>query len=117
LHIEGEPEGVRNGGLLEQNIFMVTVEALPANLPPAIEHDVSALDIGDQVHVRDLRVSADVTIVTDAEELVVQVVQPRGMDLGEEPEAAEGEEGVEGAAEGEAPAAEGGGEESGSDES
>jgi large subunit ribosomal protein L25 len=116
VHLDGEAEGVRNGGLLEQNLFSLSVEALPANLPPAIVHDVSGLDIGDQVHVSDLQVPADVTIVTDAEELVVQVVQPRGMDLGETPEAAEGEEGAEGA-EGEAPAAEGGGEESGSDES
>jgi large subunit ribosomal protein L25 len=116
LHLEGEAEGVRNGGLLEQNLFSISVEALPANLPPSIVHDVSGLDIGDQVHVSDLQVPANVTIVTDGEELVVQVVQPRGMDLGETPEAAEGEEGAEGAAEGEAPAASGG-EESGSDES
>src|SRR5262249_36627255 len=116
VHLDGEAEGVRNGGLLEQNLFTVSVEALPANLPPSIVHDVSALDIGDQVHVSDLQAPGDVTIVTDADELVVQVVQPRGMDLGEEAAAAEGEEGAEGAAEGEAAAAEGG-EESGSDES
>ena len=72
----------------------------------------SALDMGDQVHVRDLRVPASVTMVTDGDELVAQVVQPRGMDLGEEAEAAEGEEGA--AAEGEAAA--GTAEESGADE-
>jgi large subunit ribosomal protein L25 len=117
VHLEGEPEGVKNGGLLEQNLFVISVEALPAKLPPAITHDVSALDIGDQVHISDLTVPSDITIVTDAEELVVQVVQPRGMDLGEE-EAAEGEEGVEGAEPGEGgEPAEGAAEESGSDES
>jgi large subunit ribosomal protein L25 len=113
LHLEGEAEGVKNGGLLEQALFSLSVEALPADLPPAITHDVSPLDIGGQVHVRDLDVPATVTVTTDADELVVQVVQPRGLDLPEEGEAAEGEEGAEGA-EGEAaaPAAE----ESGSDE-
>jgi large subunit ribosomal protein L25 len=114
LHLAGEAEGVKNGGLLEQALFTVSVEALPADLPPAITHDVSALDMGDQVHVRDLQVSVAVTITTDADELVVQVVQPRGMDLGEEAEAAEGEEAAEGA-EGEAAAA--ASEESGGDES
>jgi large subunit ribosomal protein L25 len=114
VHLEGEPEGVRNGGLLEQMLFNISVEALPADLPPAITHDVSALDIGDQVHVSDLVVSATVTVTTDAEELVVQVVQPRGMDLGEEAEAAEVEEGAEAVEGGEAPAA--AAEESGSDE-
>jgi large subunit ribosomal protein L25 len=103
ISIEGEPEGVKNGGLLEQNLFSVSVEALPANLPNSIGYDVSALDIGDQVHVSDLAVPANVTIVTEAEELVVQVVQPRGLDLGEE-EAAEGE----GEGEGEGEAGEGG---------
>src|SRR5262245_24828732 len=86
VHLEGESEGVKNGGLLEQNLFVISVEALPADLPPSIVHDVSALDIGDQVHVSDLTVPAAVTIMTDAEELVVQVVQPRGRDRGEEPE-------------------------------
>jgi large subunit ribosomal protein L25 len=114
LHLEGEAEGVKNGGLLEQALFGVSVEALPANLPPAISYDVTALDMGDQVHVRDLQAPAAVTITTDPDELVVQVVQPRGMDLGEEAEEAEGEEAAEGGA-GEAPAA--ASEESGGDES
>jgi large subunit ribosomal protein L25 len=115
LHLEGEAEGVKNGGLLEQALFAVSVEALPGDLPPAITHDVAALDMGDGVHVRDLQVPAGVTVVTDPDELVVHVVQPRGMDLGEEAEAAEGEEGAEGAAEGEGAA--GAAEESGGDES
>jgi len=112
LHLEGEAEGVKNGGLLEQMIFAISVEALPADVPPAITLDVNALDMGDQVHVRDLAVPASVTITLDPDDLVVQIVQPRGMDLGEEAEAAEGEEGAEGEA---APAA--AAEESGADES
>jgi large subunit ribosomal protein L25 len=112
LHIEGEAEGVKNGGLLEQMVFVISVEALPADVPPAITLDVTALDMGDQVHVRDLVVPASVTITLDPDDLVVQVVQPRGMDLGEEAEVAEGEEGAEGEA---APAA--AAEESGADES
>ena len=36
LHLEGEAEGVKNGGLLEQMMFAISVEALPADLPPAI---------------------------------------------------------------------------------
>jgi large subunit ribosomal protein L25 len=107
ISIEGEPEGVKNGGLLEQNLFSVSVESLPANLPNSIGYDVSALDIGDQVHVSDLAVPANVTILTEAEELVVQVVQPRGLDLGEE-EAAEGEGEGEGEAGEDGEGAEGG---------
>lgn len=112
LHLEGEAEGVKNGGLLEQMLFAISVEALPADVPPAVTLDVSALDMGDQVHVRDLVVPASVTITLDPDDLIIQIVQPRGMDLGEEAEAAEGEEGAEGEG---APAA--AAEESGSDES
>jgi large subunit ribosomal protein L25 len=112
LHLEGEAEGVKNGGLLEQMVFAISVEALPADVPPAVTLDVSALDMGDQVHVRDLVVPDSVTITLDPDDLVIQIVQPRGMDLGEEGEAAEGEEGAEGEG---APAA--AAEESGSDES
>ena len=64
------------------------------------------------MHVRDFAGPASVTITLDPDDLVVQIVQPRGMDLGEEAEAAEGEEGAEGEA---APAA--AAEESGADES
>jgi large subunit ribosomal protein L25 len=110
LHLDGEAEGVKMGGLLEQNLFAVSVEALPTDLPPAITFDVSALEIGDQVHVRDLTVRTEVTVTNDPDELVAQVAAPRGLDLGEEEEAAEGEaaEGAEGAAE---PAEESGGDE------
>jgi large subunit ribosomal protein L25 len=102
LHLEGEAEGVKMGGLLEQLLFSISVEALPADVPAAIQHDVSSLNMGDQLRVSDLTVPAKVTITNDPDELVLQVVTPRGMDTGEE--AAEGEEGAEG--EGAAPAAE-----------
>jgi large subunit ribosomal protein L25 len=103
----GEAEGVREGGLLEQSLFSVTVEALPGDIPNSIEHDVTALVIGDSIHVSDLTVPKGVTVVTDPETTVAHVSQPRVAE--EEAPAAEGEaaEG-EGAAEGtgEAPAAE-----------
>ena len=100
VHLVGEAEGAKIGGLLEQTLFTISVEALPASVPASIEYDVTALQMGDQVHVRDLVVPGDVTITVDPDELVVQVAVPRGIDA--EEEAAEGEA-VEGEA---APAAE-----------
>ena len=41
LHLIGEPTGVRDGGLLEQLMFNLTIEAMPGNIPVAIEIDVS----------------------------------------------------------------------------
>ena len=48
LHLIGEPTGVRDGGLLEQLVFTVTVEAMPGNIPVVFELEVSELNIGDQ---------------------------------------------------------------------
>jgi large subunit ribosomal protein L25 len=108
LHLTGEPAGVRDGGVLEQLVFSVTIEAKPQDIPHNLEADVSHLEIGDQLRFSEVSLPAGVTSALDPEALVVQVVAPRVV---EEPEAeeVEGEEGVEGeaAAEGEAPAAEG----------
>ena len=112
VHLEGEPAGVRDGGVLEQLVFSLTIEAKPADIPNAIEVDVSALEIGDQMRIEELGVPAAVTVLHEPDELVVQVAMPRVI---EEPEPVEEGEEIEGEvpegeeAEGEAPAAEGGG--------
>jgi large subunit ribosomal protein L25 len=117
VHLEGEPEGVRDGGILEQLVFTLSIEAKPEDIPPGIEVDVSALHIGDQLRIEDLRLPPGVAVQQEPDELVVQVIVPR---VAEEPEAEEAEavEAVEGEVpegeEGEAaPAAEAGEGESG----
>ena len=106
VHLEGESEGAKRGGVMEQALFAISIEALPTNLPPALTYDVSLMEIGDQAHVSDLVAPDGVTILTEADELLVQIVAPRVAEE-EAPEGAEGEEGAEGAP---AAAAEGGGE-------
>ena len=101
IHLTGEPQGVKDGGIVEQTHFTLSIEAKPADLPTGIEADISHLGIGDQLLVGDLNLPAGVVSTQDPGELVALVAQPRGLDL---PEAApaEGEEGAEGeAAEGE----------------
>jgi large subunit ribosomal protein L25 len=73
----GEPNGVRNfGGLLEQLTRTVEVECLPKDLPEIITVDVSALNIGDAIHVRDLALPAGVTARSDADLTVFLVASP-----------------------------------------
>jgi large subunit ribosomal protein L25 len=108
VNLVGEPEGVRDGGILEQLVFTLSVEAKPEDIPPQVEADVSALAIGDQLRIADLRLPAGVAVQQEADELVAQVVVPRVAEE-PEPEAAEEGEEVEGEVpegeEGEAPAA------------
>jgi large subunit ribosomal protein L25 len=112
IHLVGEARGVREGGLLEQDTFTLSIEAKPGDLPNAIEADVTALDIGDQLTVADLVLPSGVVSTQDPGDLVVHVSTPTLVDLPEPGEAAEGEEGEAAEGEegegGEAPSAEAG---------
>lgn len=96
IQLTGEPEGVRMGGMLEQQMFSLTIEAKPADIPTAVEHDVSELGLGEQLRVGQLAIPAGVVVHHEPEELVALIAVPRGM-AAEEAEAA-GAEAAEGAA-------------------
>jgi large subunit ribosomal protein L25 len=119
IELVGEAEAVhRENGFLDQSLFSLGISALPGDIPPKIEIDISGLQIGDAVRVADLKLPSGVTTEVDPEAPVViaqaaQVVDLGEAEEGEEGEAAEGEaaegaeEGVEAASDaGEAPAAE-----------
>ncbi len=130
VHLVGAPDGVRNaGGVLDQVTREVEIEVLPENIPDRVELDVTALMIGDSLHVRDLTIP-DAVILTGADLTIATVVPPRAEEVAAPtPEAAtevaepelirkpreeEGEEGAEGeaGAEGKAPEKPKGGKES-----
>jgi large subunit ribosomal protein L25 len=70
LSFIGESPVVKVGGNIVKVLHEVEVEADPAKLPHEIEVDVSALaEVGDQIHVRDLKAPEGVTITTDGEEV------------------------------------------------
>jgi large subunit ribosomal protein L25 len=74
----GEAVGVKvHGGLLEHILRYLEVECLPGDLPQVIEVDVTNLDIGQSLHVRELKLPSGVEAVTDAEQTVVAVVEAR----------------------------------------
>jgi large subunit ribosomal protein L25 len=82
----GTANGVKNfGGLLEQNLRALAIECLPRDLPDRIIVDVSALDIGDSIHVRDLQLPPGVTTRVQPDLTAVSVVAPA---VEEEPVAA-----------------------------
>jgi large subunit ribosomal protein L25 len=98
LTAEGEPPGAKEGGILEQLLFSLTVEAMPGNIPTSIVVDISNLALGDQLHVSDLPIPPGVEVMHEPDELVAQVSIPRGLTEEEEAGVVEGEEGEEGAA-------------------
>ena len=74
----GESDGVKNfGGLLEQNIRSVSISCLPQNLPELIKVDISAMKVGDSLHVRDLVLPEGVEVNDDADLTVFIVAEPK----------------------------------------
>ncbi len=73
IKLQGSPEGVRHGGILESGITELEVECLPKDLPPRIILDVSKLDVNESLHVRDIKLSDEVTILTDLDLTVAAI--------------------------------------------
>ena len=89
----GEPEGVKSsGGLLEITLRTLEIECLPGDLPTSITVDVSALKIGESLHVRDLVLPKGVNVLNDADLTVAAVAEPTVAD--DDTTAATGTEGV-----------------------
>lgn len=73
----GEADGVKNfGGLLEQSMRTISIRCLPQDLPEIIKVDVSALKVGDSIHVRDLPLPKGVEADVDADLTVFIVAEP-----------------------------------------
>jgi len=73
----GEASGVKNfGGILEISVHAIEVECLPKDLPDLITIDVSALNVGEGIHVKDIQFPAGVTARADGDLTVVRVAAP-----------------------------------------
>lgn len=69
--------GVKEGGVLEHVTRDLTIEALPADIPDSITHDVSELQIGDTLTLESLTTPPGVTLIGDPETVVVTLIPPR----------------------------------------
>jgi large subunit ribosomal protein L25 len=90
----GVPNGVKNfGGLLEQSLRVLEIECLPRDLPDRLTVDVSQLNIGDSIHVRQIQLPSGVTSKVQPDLTVFSVLAPT---VEEEPVVAEAAEVVAG---------------------
>ena len=100
IEIVGEAAGTKEGGIVEQPIFEVSVTATPDNIPESLEVNVEEMEIGDTLYVSDIREKGNFTIENEDDEALVTVVPPQKEEESEEDEeAAEGEETEEAAEE------------------
>jgi large subunit ribosomal protein L25 len=76
LHFVGKAVGVVNGGVLQPILREIEVECLPLDIPEFFNVDVTALDIGDSVHIEDLQMPDGVVSVAEDNLALVAVVPP-----------------------------------------
>ncbi|MES2124834.1 MAG: 50S ribosomal protein L25 [Gemmatimonadota bacterium] len=77
VHIIGVADGVRNhGGVLDHHLHRLTVKVLPADIPEHIDVDVTALGVGDSIHVGDIKIAKGELMNEDTVS-IVSVIQAR----------------------------------------
>jgi len=77
IALVGKAVGVVNGGNLHQSIHDMLIASKPAAIPTRIEVDVTALDIGDALHVSDVKLPPGVRSLLEGKEAVASIVIPR----------------------------------------
>lgn len=75
IHLTGNPEGVKLGGILETLAHEIEIECLPKDLPHELSVDVSALNIGDSIRVENLALPAGVKAITSSRQAICTVVK------------------------------------------
>ncbi|MFC1724946.1 50S ribosomal protein L25 [candidate division KSB1 bacterium] len=98
IELIGTPEGVRTGGMIEHPNKEVRIKCLPRHIPDKIEIDVTKLQMGDAVYVKDLDVE-NVVFIESPDKLIAHVITIKVVEEvveeEEEEEVAEGEEAEE----------------------
>ena len=74
---------VFSGGLLDQQLVQISVEAEATHLPNGVDVDVEGMEVGTSVHARDIALPEGATLVTDPDALVLHVKTQQAADLGE----------------------------------
>lgn len=77
IHFVGTAVGVRNGGMLQHTMDELDVRVSADNIPESIEVDVTNLDIGDSVHVGDLKIPEGIEVLDGEERSVCSVTPPQ----------------------------------------
>ncbi|MBW1974708.1 MAG: 50S ribosomal protein L25/general stress protein Ctc [Deltaproteobacteria bacterium] len=80
VDVVGEAIGVKKGGILNVVLHSLSIRCWPSEIPEKIEVDVSNLDIGDVLHVEDIRDQFSFKILNDDDAPIVAVTPPEGFE-------------------------------------
>jgi large subunit ribosomal protein L25 len=88
FHVKGEAPGIREGGVLDVVHHEIEVECLPTNIPESLHADISALQIGDSIHIREIKFPSGVESQFSPDEVVVAIHAPKAEEVPATEEAA-----------------------------
>jgi len=73
----GEPIGVkRDAGILQHALREIEIECLPDNIPGKIEVDISKYELGQSLHVSDLKLGEGIKLISDPHDVIITVIAP-----------------------------------------
>lgn len=76
LQFQGNPVGIKDGGVLQTLLHKLEIECLPKDIPQHIEINIQNLKIGDAIHVKDLQLE-NLTILNSEDSVIVAVTHPK----------------------------------------
>ena len=77
LLFEGKPQGVKNGGVIQTLSNEIKIKCLPTNIPNVIEINISDLNIGDTLRVKDIKPMDGIEILSNPESTIISILAPR----------------------------------------
>ncbi len=78
IQVQGNPVGVRDGGVYEKGVHHVEIECLPKDLPMRMVVDVSELGLGQSILVKDLPFAKEVKVLSGGDLMVAVIRNPKG---------------------------------------
>jgi len=84
IELNGEPEGVKSGGIIDHKIHSLSVECLPKDMIESIPVDITNLEIGDSLTVSDIIVTSKIKILSDENLQVISINAPKVIDSSDE---------------------------------
>ena len=76
VHLTGKAAGLAFGGIVQHETRTITILCLPSQIPDSIEVDITPLNVGQSIHVKDIQLAQGLTAVNEPDLTVVSIVSP-----------------------------------------
>lgn len=77
VNLVGNAAGVKDGGVMQQSLFEVSIAAKPGDIPPSIDIDVTNLQVADTITVADIKELGNFTVNHEEDEVIASILPPR----------------------------------------